>query len=299
MLISFKRSILIRGVGRPSTAAAVRGVGHNALKVVASGSSPRRTSVHPVLAVVAFAAGLYGMGKGGAAVSRHGIHVTLATAETLLALPSLIALAISGIPLAAGLGLKPVPARTALLSALAGGALWSASLGLMNVQFMLWRPPPEYLDYFRGLHELLRPQTVVAGVLSIAAIALMPALCEETLFRGVLLPSFARAYPVFGLLGSSLFFAAIHADPLGQSLVFYRLPFAFAVGLGLAALRLLTGSLLPSMVAHAVLNTITFLTVFLSGAASDALEEPQALSGLLLLVGGAAATAWLFRALRR
>ena len=277
----------------------MRGVGHNALKVVASGSSPRRTSVHPVLAIVAFAAGLYAMGKGGAAVSRHGIHVTLATAEMLLAAPSLVALAISGIPLAAGLGLKPVPARTALLSTLAGGALWAASLGLMNVQFMLWRPPPAYLDYFRGLHDLLRPHTMAEGILSIAAIAVMPALCEETLFRGVLLPSFARASGVVGLVGSALFFAAIHADPLGQSLVFYRLPFAFAVGLGLATLRLLTGSLLPSMVAHAVLNTITFLTVFLSGAASEAMEQPQVLSGLLMLAGGGAATAFLFRALRR
>jgi sodium transport system permease protein len=299
MLISFKRSILIRGVGRPSTAAAVRGVGHNALKVVASGSSPRRTSVHPVLAVVAFAAGLYGMGKGGAAVSRHGIHLTLATAETLLAAPSLLILAISGIPLAAGLGLKPIPVRTILLSMLAGGTLWAASLGLMNVQFVLWRPPPEYLDYFRSLHLLLRPQTMLDGVLSVVAIALMPALCEETVFRGVLLPSFARAGPVVGLLGSAVLFAAIHVDPMGQSLAFYRLPFAFAVGLGLAALRLLTGSLVPSMVAHAVLNTITFLTVFLSGAASDAIEEPQVLSGLLLLIGGGAATAWLFRSLRR
>jgi hypothetical protein len=53
------------------------------------------------------------------------------------------------------------------------------------------------------------------------------------------------------------------------------------------------------MVTHAILNTITFLTVFLSGAASEAMEQPQALSGLLLLVGGGAATAWLFRALRR
>jgi hypothetical protein len=29
------------------------------------------------------------------------------------------------------------------------------------------------------------------------------------------------------------------------------------------------------------------------------MEQPQALPGLLLLLGGAAATAWLFRALRR
>jgi membrane protease YdiL (CAAX protease family) len=101
------------------------------------------------------------------------------------------------------------------------------------------------------------------------------------------------------LLGSSALFALIHIDAVSAGLVFYRLPFAFAVGLGLGTLRLLTGSLVPSMVAHAVLNTITFGTVFLSGAASEAMEEPQVVSGLLLLAGGTAATAWLFRSLRR
>ena len=69
--------------------------------------------------------------------------------------------------------------------------------------------------------------------------------------------------------------------------------------IGLGALRLLTGSLLPSVLAHAVLNTITFATVFLTGAASQAMDEPQALSGALLLLGGAAASAWALRALRR
>ena len=255
--------------------------------------------MHPVLAIVAFAGGVYAMGKGGAAVMAHGVHATLVTGEMLLAAPSLVLLALSGIPLGEGLGLKPVAARTALLSAVAGATLWAASLGLMNVQFVLWRPPAEYLDYFRALHQLLRPQTLGEGILSLLAIALMPALCEETVFRGVVLPSFARAGPVIGLLGSSVLFALIHIDPLGRSVVFHRLPFAFAVGLGLGALRLLTGSLVASMVAHAVLNTITFATVFLSGAASEAMEEPQALSGILLLLGGGAATAWLFRALRR
>jgi hypothetical protein len=101
------------------------------------------------------------------------------------------------------------------------------------------------------------------------------------------------------LFGSTVLFALIHIDAVGASPAFYRLPFAFAVGLGLGTLRLLTGSLLPSMLAHAVLNTITFLTVFLIGAASDAVDEPQLLSGTLLLAAGGAAAAWTFRRLRR
>jgi len=132
----------------------------------------------------------------------------------------------------------------------------------------------------------------------VAAIAIVPALCEETLFRGVILPSFARAGDAVGLLGSAALFAIIHIDAVGTTPVFYRLPFAFAVGLGLGALRLLTGSLLASMLAHAVLNTTTFLTVFLTGAASQAVDEPDAISGTVLLLAGGAATAWMFRRLR-
>jgi membrane protease YdiL (CAAX protease family) len=299
MLVSFKSSILIRGVGRPSTAAAVRGVGHNALNVVASGSSPRRTSVHPVLAVVAVLAGMAAMVGGLMVTAPRGLRTALATGELCLIAPGLLIVALSGVPVAEGLGLRRVSGRTVLLAALGGATLWAASLGLMNLQFVVWRPPDEFLESFRILHLKLRPRTFEQAVLSVTAIALMPALCEETLFRGIVLPSLARLGSAVALLGSTGLFALIHIDTVSAGPVFYRLPFAFAVGLGLAAFRLLTGSLLPAMIAHAVLNTITFATVFLSGAASEAMEQPQALPGLLLLLGGGAATAWIFRALRR
>jgi len=164
---------------------------------------------------------------------------------------------------------------------------------------VIWRPPPEFLDSFRALHIALRPANPAQAVLSVIAIAITPALCEETLFRDVVLPSFARAGTAAALLGSAFLFALIHIDAVASQAVFYRLPFAFAVGLGLATLRVLTGSLFPSMLAHATLNAITFGTVFLTGAASQAVDEPEALSGTLLLVAGATATGFLFRALRR
>lgn len=241
--------------------------------------------MHPVLAVVAVLAGMGTMVAGLMATAPHGLRTALATGELCLIAPGLLIVALSGVSLVDGLGLKPVSGRTVLLAALGGAALWAASLGLMNVQFVVWRPPADFLESFRLLHLKLRPRTVEEGVLSVAAIALMPALCEETLFRGIVLPSLARMGAAVALLGSAALFALIHIDTASAGPVFYRLPFAFAVGLGLAALRLLTGSLLPSIVAHAVLNTITFATVFLSGAASEAMEEPQALSGLLLLLG--------------
>ncbi len=239
------------------------------------------------------------MGAGGKAVASHGLHAILMTAEALLIAPGLVLLLIRGVPLASGLGLRPVPTRTLMFALLAGATLWAASLGLMNIQFVIWRPPPEFLDSFRALHEALRPRSAGEAVLSVIAIAVMPAVCEETLFRGIVLPSLWRWGTASALFGSAAMFSLIHVDAVGTSPAFYRLPFAFAVGLGLAALRLLTGSLIPSIAAHAVLNTITFATVFLSGAASEAVDEPQVLSGSLLLLGGAAASAGIFRALRR
>ena len=267
--------------------------------MVPSGSPPRQTSLHPALAVAAVVAGVAAMMKGGQVMAPYGLRVALVTAEALLALPGLVLLAAAGRPLAPALGLVRVSAKVALLAALAGATLWAASLGLMNVQFVLWRPPDAFLDTFRALHEALKPHDLADGILSVAAIGVMPALCEETLFRGIVLPSLARWGAAAGLVGSATLFALIHVDAVGTSPAFYRLPFAFAVGLGLAALRLATGSLVPSMLAHAVLNTITFLTVLLSGAAEQALDEPQALSGTLFLVGGAALSALVFRALRR
>lgn len=245
------------------------------------------------------ALGVAGMTIAGRAVAPHGLRSALAAAEMSLALPGIVLLALSRVPIAAGLGLTRLPRRTLVLAALAGATLWAASLGLMNMQFVIWRPPPEFLDSFRALHLALRPAGVGDAILSVIAIAVMPAVCEETLFRGLVLPSFARAGTAAGLIGSASLFALIHIDSVASQAVFYRLPFAFAVGLGLASLRLLTGSLLSSMVAHAVLNTITFGTVFLSGAASQAMEEPEAFSGSVLLLAGAAATALLFRAVRR
>jgi sodium transport system permease protein len=268
--------------------------------MVASGSAPRRTAVHPLLALAAFVAGYAAMMMSVGPMMVHGLRPALMTGEAVLALPGVALIALSGLPLAEGLALRPVSARTAALAAVAGATLWAASLGLMSLQFVVWRPPPDFLDSFRRLHQILRPRSVEEGLLSVAAIAIMPALCEETLFRGVVLPSFARAGDAVGLLGSATLFALIHIDaPDGTTPVFYRLPFAFAVGLGLGALRLLTGSLLASMLAHAVLNTITFLTVFLTGAASQAVDEPDAISGTVLFLAGGAATAWIFRRLRR
>ena len=112
-----------------------------------------------------------------------------------------------------------------------------------------------------------------------AAIALVPALCEEIVLRGVVLPSLRPALGAAGAVGaSSLLFALIHDA--------YRMPFTFVVGMGLGVLRVRSGTLAPPALAHASLNTITFLAAWAFDDALQDMSDPRPVLGAALLAGG-------------
>src|SRR5262249_55491099 len=83
----------------------------------------------------------------------------------------------------------------------------------------------------------------------ILAFALVPAVCEEILFRGFLQSGLARVVerPAGVAAASSLVFALFHLDP-------WRFSGILGLGLFLAWLRLATGSLWAPMAAHAASN---------------------------------------------
>jgi membrane protease YdiL (CAAX protease family) len=260
----------------------------------------RPTLPVPLALLSLLVGGIAMLGIAGPAVSRLGTRPGLLVAEACLAAPGVLGLAFLGVPLASSLGLRSPGRRVLGLALLAGGALWGASLGLFEVQSLLWPPSDEFLETFQRLHEALRPTSVLDGVASLTAIALVPACCEELLFRGVLLPSLARSWgPAVGVLGSAVLFGLIHLMPVSTGDVsFYRVPFAFSVGVGLAILRLRTGSLLPSILAHATLNTITFLAAI--PLAQEGLQkgnDPLAPAGVPLLAVGTAAFLFLIKRL--
>ena len=85
----------------------------------------------------------------------------------------------------------------------------------------------------------------------------------------------------------------------GGEKVFYRVPFAFILGMLLAKLRIDTGSLWPSMIAHATLNATTFLAVPLMDEPTDVLPDPQPLMALAMLVAGSTIARVLMRQLRQ
>jgi membrane protease YdiL (CAAX protease family) len=212
------------------------------------------------------------------------LRATLLASELCLTLPALAAvLAVVRRPLAEALAI-PIRRPVALLAAALGLALWVGSLGLLELQYAVWPPPEGYLEMFRRLHEALRPSGPMDALYSVVAIAVAPAVCEETLNRGIVLPSLLRTLGSAGaVVVSALVFGFMHVD-------LYRLPFTFVVGLALGVLRLRAGSLSASVIAHATLNTLTFLTAPWLDDPSEPMPSPRPLLGAALFVLGAAGT---------
>lgn len=238
------------------------------------------------------------------AMPRLGLRPGLIVAELALALPALALTLLLWRRPAEALALQGLGPLAAALSVLSGVTLWTASLGLMEVQSSFWLPPAGFLEEFRRLHDLLRPSGFLDGLLSLAAIALAPAICEELLFRGCVLPMLQRPFgSVWAVLISATLFGLIHygafQGPSGPEGTFYRVPFALAVGIGLGLLRVQTGSLLTPILAHCTLNSITLA---LAPWVDDPLDSARAGNpwlGLALIAAGTLASYGLLRVLSR
>src|SRR3990170_1762645 len=101
------------------------------------------------------------------------------------------------------------------------------------------------------------PLTVLVGILSLALAPVM----EETFFRGFLFGGLRGRWGVFfAALFTGFLFALAHVDPL------VYIPFT-AVGMIFAWGYVYSGSLLASMIAHLLFNSISF-GLAVSGAAS-------------------------------
>ncbi|MDP3234894.1 MAG: ABC transporter permease subunit/CPBP intramembrane protease [Myxococcales bacterium] len=136
-----------------------------------------------------------------------------------------------------------LPSWQHLLAAVVIGATgWIAIVGV----FMRVAPPPESL--VKGLEQMLTlgdPSLPLWVVL--LGVAVTPAICEELFFRGVMLSGLRRLGLWPAVLISSLLFGFAHAS-------IYRMLPTLALGLMLAALAWRSGSILPSMIVHAMNN---------------------------------------------
>lgn len=144
-----------------------------------------------------------------------------------------------------------------------------------------WPSSPETEDRLgRTFLEAGTPKQIAIGFI----IVLLGPLVEEIFFRGALFRPLRKRYPPgLVILVTSLFFAVSHLIP--QTF----LPIAI-VGAAMGLLRMMSGSILPSLLLHATFNAIPFYAVATSGPAAD---EAASLPPLWMTATGSAATVLL------
>lgn len=140
---------------------------------------------------------------------------------------------------------ESIPGRDPTMSVLLGvglGAIVVAATGILmrKSPVMRW-----FAAEFRGI--IGRPDLHTA-----AHVAVFSAIGEELLFRGAM-------QPVFGLVGTSILFGALHIGPdrryLGWTL------FAVVMGFALGGIYEYTGSLLGPIAAHMLINFLNLLRI--------------------------------------
>jgi sodium transport system permease protein len=147
--------------------------------------------------------------------------------------------------LPAMLALRPPDPRALIGAILIGASAWAA-VALLSEWLI---PVPK--EVIEQLRRALVPQDQSRGfATNLLLVALTPAVCEEALFRGVVVRGLAtRLAPSAAVVVTGVLFGLFHLD-------LYRLFPSTALGILLSWLALTSGSLVPSMVAHFLNNAI-------------------------------------------
>lgn len=172
----------------------------------------------------------------------------MASQFLLLGLPAVAFVLILRIPLRDGLGIRP-PAGRHLFGGLlmaAGGLPVAWTLGWL--QSFLLEIPEEYLVAFE---DLVRADTPGEVLWLLLLVAVTPAICEELVFRGVLLRGLGTRLPMArAVAASALIFGLFH---LSNETAIRLLPSAW-LGLLLGYAAWMSRSLFVSMAMHFVNN---------------------------------------------
>ncbi|HTA20027.1 MAG TPA: ABC transporter permease subunit/CPBP intramembrane protease [Polyangia bacterium] len=188
----------------------------------------------------------------------------------------------TGRPLAEVLRVRRVPARAVLGALLVGASAWIV-VGVL-AQWLV--PAPREVE--ESMRRFVVPADGSRGlVLSLALIALTPAICEEALFRGAILRGLAGGLPrITAAVITGLLFGLFHLD-------LWRLFPTALLGIALSLVALETDSILPSMLAHFTNNACLVVLGYLGRDRSvDDLGKPAQVGflgvGLVVVLLGAA-----------
>jgi hypothetical protein len=107
------------------------------------------------------------------------------------------------------------------------------------------------------LEIVLNNKNYFSFIILFATTTLLAPFFEEIIFRGILLPTLSRDFGmIWGIVVSAFIFALAHLS-IGE------MPPLFVLGIGLGITRIVSGSLLSSVIMHSLWNGLTFLNLFL------------------------------------
>jgi sodium transport system permease protein len=199
----------------------------------------------PSLALVMFAVALVTSFYGSLLLEQRGFLVSLLVMQYgFFLLPVVLAAIFYRMDVRTTFSLWRPRVVPLIAAAVLGLTAWTFASGVL----LRIAPPPETL--VRALERLVRLTDDGAPLWVVwLVVAVTPAICEEALFRGFILSGLRPlgAVPAVGI--SALLFGIAHAS-------IYRLLPTFFLGLVLGIIVWRTGSLLCSMVAHALNNGI-------------------------------------------
>lgn len=116
-------------------------------------------------------------------------------------------------------------------------------------------------------------------IVYVISVAVIPAMTEEFLFRGVLLGILKKYGESFAVVTSALLFGLMHQN-------FVQLPFAFVGGLVFGYITIYTGSIVPAMAVHFANNLFscifTSLPKYIGSTLSEIIYSAAVLLSLIL-----------------
>lgn len=171
---------------------------------------------------------------------------------------------------------RPADARLIVLTCLAA-LLHQIAMQLLTGVFGQWL---RTIGLYAPAAWVPMPKTFLDGALALPALALVPALCEEYLFRGAVFPSLQREFSDgHSVVLTALLFALMHGS-------LPALPSHFFAGLVATALAFETGGLFAPVIYHGMYNAASYLTDALAPIARlrvPVLSSPSLTAALTLL----------------
>jgi membrane protease YdiL (CAAX protease family) len=169
------------------------------------------------------------------------------------------------------LGVDAAPARFFVAAAMIGVAAWYVDLRIVE----RLAPPSEG----SSLEHVVTSSALGA---SLIALAILPAIAEELVFRGVLARSLAPHGAVLAVVASAIAFSLYHIDRS-------QMVGTFPLGLALGVLAVRSGSVVPGMITHLLNNAIVLVLAHSDVPGLDTLltrHGDAALVGASMLVLG-------------